>query len=296
MADAATMRAVLREAGHTLSDRGRLGADMVAEYERIAGGDGPDYDGGVTDADFGGPDDDDLTVADFPGPADSGEAEQPGEGPAAPPSPKQREARPRRVRTSRPTGRDRLRAIQGRVVAGKGKPGKGRKKHPRVPVDRLIGRGYETLGRVFMRVSLPIGRCIQWQAPSAGLILEDAVRDTFVDRALQPIARAEHKAEAVAALAGPPVLIGMLQAAQGLPAEQRAMREAFIVPMLREAIALNIRVSGDQMEKMMQREQEEGPIYEQADRIMAGLFAPPSEPPSADDQAAAAAQAMMAPA
>jgi hypothetical protein len=162
-----------------------------------------------------------------------------------------------------------------------------------VPVDRLIGRGYEIAGRVMMQISPPIGRCIQWQAPTAGVILEARIRDTFVDRALQPLARAEDAGEAVFALAGPPVIIGMLQAAQGLPEEQAAIRVAFLMPVLREALAVNVRIAGEQMEAIAAKQTAEGPIYERVDRLIAMMFAPPSPPgPDADDQAAAAAQHM----
>lgn len=266
--DPADVRAVLREHGEEPPERGKLSADWYAKYDAIKAGTAPadGYDAGVTEADF---------------PADEDET-------AAPPGPEQKPRKPRRTRPAASGLRDRL--------AGKGKPrGKGKPKRPRIPVDRLIERGWEVLARLTTPVSPPVARCLEMQAPVAGLILEDVVKGTMVDRALQPIARAEDKGRKVAALAGPPMIVAALEQAQRLPDTQRQMREAILVPMLRESLVLLVEVAGEKVDEQMRRAEERGPAYAKADEYMAMIFAPPSPAAgggmSAEDEDVARAQA-----
>jgi hypothetical protein len=60
-----------------------------------------------------------------------------------------------------------------------------------------------------------------------------------------------------------------LQAAQGLPEDQRAVRQAFLVPMLREALVLQVKIAGDKVVAKAARDAEMAPIYEQVDKLMA---------------------------
>lgn len=255
-------RAILREHGQEPPARGKLAQHWreAAESLRQDGpAPGPDYDGGVTDADF-------VTTADLP---------------PEPPVIPERKPR-RRTRVSTPSIRDRLK--------GKPKP-KGRPKHPRVPVDRVVGMVWEAFGRMFTPVSPPTGRCLRLQAPVAGLILEDVVKGTMVDRALQPIARAEEKGKKVLALAGPPACVLALEMAANLPEEQRQLRAAFLMPMLIESLMLWDDVAGDKLEAQMERERRDGPRRERAEQLAAMIFgAVPGTAEPADDGVAAAQQ------
>lgn len=258
-ADPAVVRAVLREHGHDVPDRGRISMDLLDIYEGIVntpdGADpGAEYDAGISAADF---------------PPDDPDPEPPAE------------RRPRRVRQTRPSLANRLRGSSSPGKAGKG--GARKKRQPRVPVDRLVERGWELLARLGMQVSPPIGRVLDMQAPVAGLILEDVIRDTVADRALQPIARAEEKAEKVIALVAPPMIVGALAAAQGLPEDQRLMRQAFLVPMLRESLVIWVKIAGDKIEERAAREIEMGPVNEQVDKLMASIFAMPMTRPGSDE-------------
>ena len=252
--DPAVVRSVLREHGHEVPRQGRLGRDYLDMYEAIVSGppvEAGEYDEGIS-ADL-------FSEADLP-PDD--------EAPQAPVT----ERKPRRVRQSRPSLTDRLRS------SGPGRGGsrsKAKRKHPRVPVDRLTGRLWEALGRVAATAIPPVGKAIQWQAPVAGLVFEDMARDTVVDRALQPLARAEAKAEMAFAIVGLPVIVGAITAAQGLPDDQRLVREAFLVPLLRECLAVNIKIMGDRAEEMAARQEEMGPVNAAVDKAMALIFAPP---------------------
>ena len=246
--DPAVIRAVLREHGIEVPNRGRISAEHEQAYRDLTNPAPIEYDAGVTAADFDAPDVDDT--------------------PAEPTA----EARPRRLRSA-----PRLPALR---KPGARKP-KAKRKHPRIPVDRLIERAWEALGRLAAPISPAVSNVLQLQSPVAGLIMEDIVRDTMVDRALQPIARAEEKAEKVIALAGPPMIVGALQAAEGLPPEQKAIRQAILVPMLRECLVVWVKVAGDKIEEKARRDEEMGPVNEQVDRLLAAIFTMP-EPVAAD--------------
>jgi hypothetical protein len=259
--DDAEARAILREHGEEPPARGKLGADWTGRAESYRQGPpgppGDDYDGGVTPDDF-------TTVADDP----------PDPAPVA-------ERKPRRVRTAaaRPSIRERF------TKATRGGQGKPKRKQPRLSVAPLIGELWAVMGGMAGRVDVPLGRCLQMQSPVAGDILEDVVKGTFVDAALQPIARAEDKAKAVAALAMPPALVVALEHASTLPDEQRKLREAFLWPMLVQSMMLWERVAGDKMEAMMNRAEAEAPSRERAEAMARLIFqAPVTEPADAEPE------------
>lgn len=267
--DPASVRSVLREHGYEPPARGRLGAEWFELFDQIKAGtvpDGDDYGDGVTSADF---------------PADDGE--QP----------------PRR---RKPSGNawERMKARAGQPRPGKSGGGRGKAKravHARVPVDRLIERFWEWGARSSRVVSQPLSRCLEMQAPVAGLVLEDVVRGGIVDRMLQPVARAEDKAEKVAALVLPPVIVLALEHAQTLPPDQRVLREAILVPVLRESMALWVQVAGDKVAEKAERDERLRPVMEKVDMLLSGIFAPPAQPqppPSPEDEETARAQQHMA--
>ena len=281
MDDPAAIRATLRQHGHDVPDRGRLSKDLLAAYEEITMNDDEpnlpaSYDAGVGDGDFGTDDGDDLLTA-----AEPPETPPARTGTAATAVPAER--KPRRVRQPRPASlTDRVRG-RGKTTRRRGKPAV---KRPRVPIDRFAGRIWEAFGRLAVPVSQPIATTLNLQAPIAGMILEDLVKETFVDRALQPVVRAEEKAEKVLALVGPPVLVGAIQASQGLPPEQRAMREAILVPMLEESLTMWVRIAGDKLEAQQQRMADEGPVREQVRQLLATIFPPAGDVPADEELAA----------
>src|SRR6516162_1807621 len=272
--DDAEARAVLRQGGEQPPARGKLGADWMERAAELAasatgqngaepGEPGDDYDQGVSAADF-----DEVSVADEPpsSPA-AGQVEQP----------------PRRPSRGRGRGRrslaDRVRAASS-SGKGKAKP----KHHPRVRVDGLISRGWEFLGSAAMRVDPPLGRCLAMQAPVAGLVLEGVVKGTFVDRGLQPIARAEDKAEKVASIVLPPLIVAGLEMAQRLPEPQRKAREAILWPLLVESLVLGERVAGSYADEVIARAERDGPARERATRVASAIFAVPMEQPATSER------------
>jgi len=273
--DDAEARAILRQGGEQPPARGKLGADWMERAAELAasatgqngaepGEPGDDYDQGVSAADFDG-----VSVADEPpsGPA-AGQVEQP----------------PRRPSRGRGRGRrslaDRIRQSSSGTGKGKAKP----KHHPRVRVDGLISRGWEFLGSAAMRVDPPLGRCLAMQAPVAGLVLEDVVKGTFVDRGLQPIARAEDKAEKVASIVLPPLIVAGLEMAQRLPEPQRKAREAILWPLLVESLVLGERVAGSYADEVIARAERDGPARERATRVASAIFAVPTEQPATSER------------
>jgi hypothetical protein len=264
MATPAEIRARLRAAGRDVPARGRISGDMMADYEAVTAGDPPAL---------------------------------PPEHPEAP------EVAPRVGRERKAPGKGLAERIRpgGRSRAGAKGRGKAKPKHERVSLSRLIEGGWGVLARLTHPLSEPLSRCLEMQSPVAGMVLEDAVKGTFVDSALQPFARAEKRAKAMAALVIPPMCVAAAEAAQGLPDEQRAIRLAIIEPILLESLTWWAEVAGDKLEERMERERELGPARDLAIRMFQQIFGMPPEPPAAPPAGPAAertaeeqAQAVMA--
>jgi hypothetical protein len=76
---------------------------------------------------------------------------------------------------------------------------------------------------------IPLGRYMQFQAPVAGEMLDEAVSGTVVDKVVvQPIVRARGKFDLMAAVFGPPALIVAI--------ERNPERAELLMPMLRSSI------------------------------------------------------------
>jgi|HubBroStandDraft_1064217.scaffolds.fasta_scaffold41821_3 hypothetical protein len=246
-ATAAEKRVWLRDHGHDVPDKGKLPAELLAEYDAahaeplfddpFDNGQGADYDQGVTEADF------------------------PSE-PLGPPPP---ESKPRRVTPPKRARADQLRA---RMWGPKAKTPGGRKKTPkkRVPLDRLIGRGWQILARLAAPIDLPVARVLDMQAPVAGVLLEPIVKETLLDTILQPIARLESGGETVFGLAGPPLLVGMLH--------RHPEAAPILIPALEEAFTVWIQIAGPAVEEARaKREAWEGGTGAEVQAMMAMVFA-----------------------
>lgn len=238
MATTAEIRAWLLSEGHDVPERGRLTSELKAAYERghPSGTDDPGWDTAGAD-----PADGDMADADDLEPSVPMQAERP---------PRTQRAG-RRERRARPAGE--------RLFGRKDKPAgkaRARVKHRRVSVDHLVARTWEGLARFAAPLSMPVSRCLQVQSPVAGMILEEIVAGTMADRILQPVARAEEKAEKVIALVAPPVLVLALEQTQYMEPRQAAQRQALIVPMLRESLRIWLQVAGPKVEEAARREKE----------------------------------------
>lgn len=226
------LRRVLKAAGEDVPARGQLRDHLRIRGEQLleleTAGDGADIGDGVSEAGFpdgDGQDDEAQTAAMMPA-----------------------EARPHRTRAKR-RGPFARRAKPATRKARRPVP-------PRVPVDHLISMTWQGLARAAEPASVPLSRCLAVQSPVAGMILEDTVRDTVVDRALQPLARAEDKGRRVLALAAPPVLVYLLDQTQQLDEPQASMRQAVLLPMLKESLRLWVEIAGPKVEEAARREKE----------------------------------------
>jgi hypothetical protein len=111
--------------------------------------------------------------------------------------------------------------------APKGKVPRGRRQSGAETLSDAWGGIGSFVGRTPGHV--PLGRYMQFQAPVAGEMLDEAAAGTIIDKmALQPIIRARGKFDLVAAVFGPPALI--------LAIERNPGQGELLVPMLRSSI------------------------------------------------------------
>jgi hypothetical protein len=196
----------------------------------------------------------------------------------ADPPPLPAERPPRKVRAPRkgPSLADRMR---GKNASGKTRA---KKKYPRVPISDFVSMFWGGMGALVVRVDAPVGRTVIMQADAAGDVLEDAVRDTAIDRGLQPIVRNYARGRKVAALVGPPVIVAAIEVAQRLPEEQMRIRMAILEPMLLSSLMLWDDVAAEKALERLERQESQRPKVEQAQRIAALIFADVPAAPEAE--------------
>jgi hypothetical protein len=248
------MRAALRERGHNPTKRGRLGRDWVELYES-----GESITGAaVTDADF--EPDHARQVEDRPA-ASATRAERP------PAKPKARGWRNRIGLGDRAGKHDSGKPSAKRAAAPKHSAG------PRVPLDRLGETVLDGAAALMRGVDPALSRTFALEAPIGGMMAEDALAGTWVDRVvLQKAARAQDKTRILAALFGMPAGIIMLEQAQSLPERQRLTREAIILRGLRECAVMWVEFAGDKLKEKAARDAQRGPLYEEADELLRFLL------------------------
>ena len=171
---------------------------------------------------------------------------------------------------------DKLRSLTSRVKSTgtrkRAKPSK-----PRHSVDRFISRGWQFLAQAMQPISMPTARVLDVQAPVAGLVLEDVVRNTLVDKVLQPLVRAEAAGEVVYALLGPPAIVAAIH--------RRPEMFPFLAPFLKEALRSWIDVAGDKIQVAKERDQKFEEEYgkkidEMIEYFFQDIFTFEKEPPS----------------
>lgn len=141
---------------------------------------------------------------------------------------------------------------------------------PRVGIEKWLSRAWRGLGMVVGQASESAERMMTYQAPVAGMLLEDVVKGTIVDKALQPFARVEEKTGVVGMLVAPPLAIMMI--------ELFPERADKIIPELRQMMASWIDVAGPKIEAMVERERNFEENYgKKIDDILADVLAPLAE-------------------
>lgn len=260
MATITEKRAWLRDNGHQVPERGRLRPDLHAIYDQAhQPAADPDWDIGPDDF-----------ADDF---ADPGERE-----PDVPMQPERSPRTPRAARRAQPAA-ERAQGFIGRLFAPKpGKDGKAKprkKAPPRIGLEEFTSRAYSGLGRMVRPLSVPMSNCLQAQAAMAGVLLEDIVAGTLLDRALQPIARAEDKIDKGIALIAPPVLVLAIEQTFQLPPGEQAMRQAVLMPVLRETLRIGMKVSEQYTDQIRARIEQEARWDAEIDELIALIFGQP---------------------
>lgn len=146
----------------------------------------------------------------------------------AEPVPTRPQGHPEEVAPLPPPGRFPMRRRGSTVVREK-------KVHKRVSLESLAEGAWGLLANLTASQGLiPTARALELQAPIAGMILEDSLRNTVADRIAQPIARAGEAAREVSALLGVPVIVTVMTlkpaaAPSMVPTLKKMMREWAIV-------------------------------------------------------------------
>lgn len=152
-----------------------------------------------------------------------------------------------------------------------------RKAHPRVPLEDLAADGWAAMAALVGSQGLtPTARVLELQAPVAGIVLEDTLRGTLVDRLLQPIARSQGKFREVYALIGPPLIVSILTLRPELSPR--------LLPQLRRQLRTWVLIAGPKMKAKERQEKKalaamglesSGDLDREIDAMIQSLFAPP---------------------
>jgi hypothetical protein len=248
------------EGGYQIGPKGNIPTHVRDAYDAAHPGlNGDDVMPGVTDYPDPGFE---AAFADEP-PGDTGET---------PPS------RPKtRTRGSGSGAKPGPRFSFGRRGNSTGKQGKPKRK--RIPVDDLISSAWGVLARLATPLP-PLQRTLRVQAPVAGILLEDAVKDTAADVLLQPVARFAQQGKTVTALLGPPVIVTAISVHIAQAAAQDQQPNPVFLGIAHEALRGSLMtwmdVAGPKFEQAIAHEKEFEEKYgTSVDQFMAWLFSPP---------------------
>jgi hypothetical protein len=196
---------------------------------------------------------------------------------AAPPAgegevPRREETAPRTVKG--PGAARRAGQAAGRVRSRFSFGGKRKRRkpsRPRVPVTDMIEEAWEQLAWAAKPI-LPLNKILSVQAPFAGVVLEDTVRDTFIDALLQPVARTERVSRTVMGLLGPPAIIMVM-----LQTDQDAPQWPWLHGMLRYSLLSWAKVCDLNAAEAIERAERTSEAGAQVDMLIAWLFAMPGQ-------------------
>lgn len=274
--DPAVKRAVLREHGIDVPDKGRLSAENEAAYERLRQRPPDSYDGGVTAADFDDPD-------------DAGDGEEFAGEETTPRSVGQPGSRASEAKAK-------ARGLFGRARKASGKPKTGRKRHAWVGTADVIEHFWSQLAWSARPIP-PLQKILAAQAPTAGVVLQDALKGTIIDRGiLQPVARFEDRAAAINAMAGPPIWTMMISMLGGAVTDQAGMpitdgdgnyvfdnRTQAMVGGLRFSLMSWLKIANKSADEIKASAEELSALGDEADNLIRWILAPPEPGQSPKD-------------
>lgn len=176
MSDNQDIRVWAAANGWDIQSKGRLAADVKAAYEAAQNGHQPEPEGEPMV----------ITMTDEAPPAD-----------VTPAAPDERKPEPPR-----------------KPGMFQRKPKETGPRRRRVSIENILSSGWALGAMALARKpeAIPVARVLDLQAPVAGIIGEELLAGTLVDRILQPLARGGRKAELATALIGPPMLVGIMTA------------------------------------------------------------------------------------
>ena len=122
----------------------------------------------------------------------------------------------------------------------------------------------------------PLGRCLQFQAPVAGEMLDEAVKGSIVDKVLlQPVVKARGRFDLLGAVIGPPLIV--------LAIERNPAQADVLMPMLKSSIRASLPLMVPAIKKVQEKERKAAeaaaelfpdlaPGEDPADAIIAMMF------------------------
>lgn len=152
-------------------------------------------------------------------------------------------------------------------------PEGGKPARRRVSIDGIVSGAWGVASHFLASpATLPVARCMKYQAPAAGMVLDEALRGGMIDKALQPFARAGKRGEAVFSLIGPPMMVAAIT--------QQPELYPVLRPLLRQSLSSWLVIAGPKIRKAQEREAkllaELGGDITVLDDLIDSMFAPPS--------------------
>jgi Lsr2 len=139
-----------------------------------------------------------------------------------------------------------------------------KKAGPRASIESILAGAWGVFATGVGKVNPAVGFIMVQQAPVAGMLMEDSVKGTVVDKVLQPFAQNAERARVVRALLGPPLLVAFIQS--------QPDKAPLVIPQLRKMLADYIDIAGPKMAVIMEREAEfEDKYGKQVDDIIEKL-------------------------
>jgi hypothetical protein len=123
-----------------------------------------------------------------------------------------------------------------------------KKVYKRVSTENIIEGVWSILAMVAKPISQPAARALILEAPVAGMILDEKIRGTLLDKALQPLARTEDSGKSFVGLLAPPLLVAAI--------EKRPDQADKLFPLLRKSLVWHAEIAGPKLEERMKKEQE----------------------------------------
>ena len=143
----------------------------------------------------------------------------------------------------------------------------------------LAGLGLQLTGR-----DIPVGRALTFEAPVAGEKLDQLIAGTFLDRLLQPIARAGGAAKDFGGLLALPLLVGLIERRPQLYPIMEPFLKSLVADMVVQ-VAQSAEIAQARVEEAIKRNPKlQAEVDQTFESFFAGMFGPPPEVPVGDQQ------------